>query len=228
MTETPGTDPTIPASGDAADVPPPPPPVGDPELTAPITPTPAPNADPAPEVGYWEKHAQEQQAQQLHGVTDNPWGPPVAPPAPAEAPAAPSYAAPADYSQPTPDYSAGTPAAAPNPYQVPVAPGGNPYATSYQVVPDHPSATTALVLGLISLIGGFVLCGLPWFVAPFAWVIGSRVVREVDASNGQLGGRGNGQAGMIMGIIGTALLVLSLLAIIALFALGAMSANGSI
>ncbi|MEI2821116.1 MAG: hypothetical protein V9E81_13265 [Marmoricola sp.] len=42
-------------------------------------------------------------------------------------------------------------------------------------------------------------------------------MREVDASNGQLGGRGNGQAGMILGIIGTVLLVIALMAFIAMF-----------
>jgi uncharacterized membrane protein YjgN (DUF898 family) len=72
-----------------------------------------------------------------------------------------------------------------------------------QYAPDHPRATSSLVLGIL----GLVLCGV---IAPFAWVIGKRAVNEIDASHGQLGGRGSAQAGYIMGIIGTALLALGL------------------
>ena len=71
--------------------------------------------------------------------------------------------------------------------------------------PDHPRATTALVLGIL----GLVVCGL---VAPFAWRIGKRTLDEIDGSHGQLGGRGTAQAGYVLGIIGTALLLLGLLA----------------
>jgi hypothetical protein len=81
----------------------------------------------------------------------------------------------------------------------------NPYgAPQGFVVPDHPQATLVLILGIV----GIVVCG---FVAPFAWVMGNRVVREIDASNGQLGGRSSAQAGRICGIIGTCLIALSLL-----------------
>jgi hypothetical protein len=70
--------------------------------------------------------------------------------------------------------------------------------------PDHPKATTALVLGIL----GVVVCGV---IAPFAWRIGKRTVDEIDASHGQLGGRGSAQAGYVLGIIGTVLLGLGLL-----------------
>jgi uncharacterized membrane protein YjgN (DUF898 family) len=70
--------------------------------------------------------------------------------------------------------------------------------------PDHPQATLVLILGIV----GLVACGL---VAPFAWTMGSRVVREIEASNGQLGGRSMAVAGKICGIVGTVLLGLSLL-----------------
>jgi hypothetical protein len=53
-----------------------------------------------------------------------------------------------------------------------------------------------------------VLCSV---LAPFAWRIGKRTVDEIDASNGQLGGRGSAQAGYIMGIIGTILLGLAVI-----------------
>lgn len=71
--------------------------------------------------------------------------------------------------------------------------------------PDHPQATTTLVLGIV----GLVVCGV---VAPFAWVMGNRVVREIDESQGRLGGRSNAAAGRVLGLVGTALLALGLLA----------------
>jgi len=81
----------------------------------------------------------------------------------------------------------------------------NPYgAPPFPVAPDHPQATLVLVLGIV----GLVVCGL---VAPFAWVMGGRVVREIDASGGQLGGRSQAQAGRICGIIGTCLIGLGFL-----------------
>ncbi len=97
---------------------------------------------------------------------------------------------------------------------------GQQYAgyTGYQVQ-NHPQSTTALVLGLVGLIGG-CLCGLPLLVSPFAWAISARVKREIAASHGQLGGEGNAQAGFIMGIIGTALLVVAVIAVIGLLAVG--------
>jgi len=71
--------------------------------------------------------------------------------------------------------------------------------------PDHPRATTSLVLGIL----GLVVCGL---IAPFAWRIGKRTLDEIDGSHGQLGGRGTAQAGYVLGIIGTVVLLLGLLA----------------
>jgi hypothetical protein len=71
--------------------------------------------------------------------------------------------------------------------------------------PDHPKATTSLVLGIL----GMVVCGL---IAPFAWRIGKRTLDEIDGSHGQLGGRGTAQAGYVLGIIGTVVLLLGLLA----------------
>ncbi|HEX3930053.1 MAG TPA: DUF4190 domain-containing protein [Nocardioides sp.] len=69
--------------------------------------------------------------------------------------------------------------------------------------PNHPQATTVLVLGVL----GIVVCGL---VGPFAWGIGNTVVREIDSSGGRWGGRTEACVGRILGIVSTALLVLSL------------------
>jgi uncharacterized membrane protein YjgN (DUF898 family) len=73
--------------------------------------------------------------------------------------------------------------------------------------PNHPSAVTAMVLGIV----GLAVCGV---CGPFAWVIGRKTVREIDASNGQIGGRGHAQAGYVMGIVATVLLVLSIIFVI--------------
>ncbi|MCB0924143.1 MAG: DUF4190 domain-containing protein [Mycobacterium sp.] len=75
-------------------------------------------------------------------------------------------------------------------------------APGYPQPPAHPQATTALVLGIL----GLVCCGL---AAPFALFIGRKSMQEIDASGGQYAGRGQAQAGFILGIVGTALWVLA-------------------
>ncbi|WP_299049822.1 DUF4190 domain-containing protein [uncultured Nocardioides sp.] len=103
------------------------------------------------------------------------------------------------YQQPFQQPGFGPPA-----YPGPPGPG---FAPGHPLPPKHPSATTAMVLGIVAL-GGGLMCGLPLVVAPWAWVTGGRAVREIDASGGTLGGRGDAQAGYVMGIVGTVLLVL--------------------
>jgi hypothetical protein len=80
--------------------------------------------------------------------------------------------------------------------------------------PRHPSATTAMVLGIVAVAGGF-LCWLPLVIAPFAWVTGAKAVKEIDASHGMQSGRGEATAGKVLGIIGTVLLAIGLVALIA-------------
>ena len=92
--------------------------------------------------------------------------------------------------------SAGPPPQYPYPGQG--GPGGYPYGPQA----EQSQATTALVLGIL----GLVICGV---LAPFAWSIGHKSLKEIDASGGALGGRGKAQAGYIMGIIGTILLVVA-------------------
>jgi len=89
-----------------------------------------------------------------------------------------------------------------------------PGAGYYQPpAPAHPKATLALVLGLVSVVGGLSVCGIPLLVSPFAWVTGHRVLNEIRASRGHLSGEASAQAGMVLGIIGTVLLVIWLIAI---------------
>ncbi|MEO5708557.1 MAG: DUF4190 domain-containing protein [Nocardioidaceae bacterium] len=92
------------------------------------------------------------------------------------------------------------------PYQQPM-PYGQAPGYPVQFAPEHPQATTSLVLGII----GLVLCSV---VAPFAWRLGKRTLDEIDASQGQVGGRGAAQAGYVLGIIGTVVLGLALLVIV--------------
>lgn len=69
---------------------------------------------------------------------------------------------------------------------------------------SHPQAILVLILGIL----GLVVCGL---CAPFAWVMGNRVVAEIDQSGGRLGGRSEANAGRICGIIGSVLLIVGIL-----------------
>ena len=72
---------------------------------------------------------------------------------------------------------------------------------------DHPKATTILVMGIL----GLVLCQV---LGPFAWSMGSKALREIDASQGTLGGRETVNIGRILGIVSTVLLGLGILAVL--------------
>lgn len=108
----------------------------------------------------------------------------------------PSYG----YTQGQQPYGYGQP-----PYQQGYYPGGPK--------PEHPGAVPSLVIGIIALAGGFV-CALPLALGPWAWVKGKRTRDEIDASGGQLGGRGLAQGGYVCGIIATALLALGVVLLI--------------
>jgi hypothetical protein len=90
-----------------------------------------------------------------------------------------------------PTYSGGYPGYPPPGYPMPAP-------------PEQPQAVTAMVLGIL----GLVCCGI---ASPFAIWLGRKSMKEIDASGGWLGGRGQAQAGFIMGIIGTVLWVLGVL-----------------
>lgn len=98
--------------------------------------------------------------------------------------------------------------------------------SSYSGPPISPSnnkadgATASLVLGII----GVVLCQL---CAPFAWYMGKKAERLVDASGGVLQGRGEATAGKILGIVGCVLLVLAIIFVIAIVAFGVALESGS-
>jgi hypothetical protein len=195
--------------------------------------------EPTQPVGYWERQAAEEAARRAGagpqgggGAVFNPTsaqpagGPPPGEPtpygqqgygqAPYGGPQQPSYAAQPGY--PPPGQPAPYPPQAPGGWQ-----GQPPYSSYAAPRPDHPQSTLALVLGLVGLIGGFMLCGLPLVVSPFAWAIGRNAVKEIEASQGALGGEGQARTGMILGIIGTVLAILAVIALIGFIALVAVS-----
>ena len=92
--------------------------------------------------------------------------------------------------------------------------------------PEHPSANTSMILGLVGLIGAFI-CGVPIFLCPFAWAMGSRVKREIDASGGALGGRDKAMVGYVTGIIGTVLLAVGVVFLVFIIAVAATAPESS-
>ena len=81
---------------------------------------------------------------------------------------------------------------------------------------EHPQGTTILVLGILSL----VVCGL---LGPFAWVMGSKALLEMDASPGVWSNRGNVTAGRICGIISSCLLAVGIVLAILFLAVATTS-----
>ncbi|MGW0246026.1 hypothetical protein ACWDYH_05235 [Nocardia goodfellowii] len=135
----------------------------------------------------------------------------------------------------------------------------NPYPGPYHGYPpyvrppQHPQANTAMVLGIVALVGTF-MCPLLVVLGPFAWVLGKRAMDEIDDSAGALGsptpsaappavplgsptpsaappavplgGRGNAQAGYICGIIATVLLSLGVAAFLTIIIAAMVAAPG--
>lgn len=90
-----------------------------------------------------------------------------------------------------------------------------PYAYPPQPVrlPAHPRATPAMVLGIVGVAGFFVLI-VPILVCPLAWYFGAVAEREAEREPMRYRSAGEARTGMILGIIGTALLGLVLLLLV--------------
>jgi ABC-type Fe3+ transport system permease subunit len=120
--------------------------------------------------------------------------------------------------------SYGTPPPTDGPYG-PQPPYGGPPGPQQpyggQPAPTHGSATTALVLGILSM----VVCGL---LGIPAYIVGKRAEREVLASQGTLSGAGLAKAGWILGLIAMILSVLALLLVIGLFAVTSVSSTSGV
>ena len=98
------------------------------------------------------------------------------------------------------------------------SPFGEPPGPPRPPGPSYPQqqaggAVAALVLGILSV----MFCPL---AGPVAWSLGRSAEREVDAGGGRLGGRGLATAGKILGMIGTAFLVVLVLFLIFAIVLG--------
>lgn len=108
--------------------------------------------------------------------------------------------------------------ATPHPYPYPYG-----YAQQPVPLPAHPRATTALVLGIVGVAGFFVLL-LPILVCPLAWYFGAVADREAERQPTRYRRAGEARAGMILGIVGTAILGAALLM---LFVVGALMVIGT-
>lgn len=69
-----------------------------------------------------------------------------------------------------------------------------------QRYPEESQATTVLVLGIVGI---FVA-----IVAPIAWIMGTNELKAIDSGRRSPENRSSANAGRILGIIGTALLLL--------------------
>jgi hypothetical protein len=87
-----------------------------------------------------------------------------------------------------------------------------PTAATY----EHPRGTVILVVGIL----GVALCQL---AAPFAWVMGSRALAEIDSAPGVASNRGMVQAGRICGIVGSCILIVPVVSFVMVTALRSAS-----
>lgn len=79
---------------------------------------------------------------------------------------------------------------------IPIAPAPAPAAASSQ-------ATTALIVGIVG-----VVCCFP--AGPFAWYLGNKELQMIAAGQSSPAGEGAAKAGKILGMVGSALLILGL------------------
>ncbi len=91
-----------------------------------------------------------------------------------------------------------------NNFQPPAQPYGYPPHYYPPKPPNDDKAILAMVLGIISIVGGCAPLG------PFAWYIGHKSRERIKASNGALDGETYATIGFVCGIIGTVLFVLSI------------------
>lgn len=86
-----------------------------------------------------------------------------------------------------------------------------------QYYPEDSQATTILVIGILAL----VLCQI---LGPIAWVMGNNELAGIDAGRRPPQNRGTAQAGRILGIIATVLLIISLVVLVTLIIFGVFAA----
>lgn len=84
-----------------------------------------------------------------------------------------------------------------------------PYLTPATI--EHPQGITVLIMGLLSLV-------VVQLLGPVAWIMGNRVLAEIDADPARYSNRGMVQAGRIMGMIATILMIVIVAFFVIVFA----------
>lgn len=105
--------------------------------------------------------------------------------------------------EPADPYSSPPPGGWPGP--APAAPWGPPAQS------QHPRGTVILILGILSVTFMALL-------GPVAWVMGHSTLHEIDRSGHAYSNRSTVVVGMVLGIIGTALVIMGILVLLVLFA----------
>lgn len=82
-----------------------------------------------------------------------------------------------------------------------------PQQPYYEGYPEASQSTVILVLGIL----GLVVCQV---LSPIAWYLGNQEVTAIDTGRRDPAGRSTANAGRILGIIGTVLLILGVGALI--------------
>ena len=141
--------------------------------------------------------------------TDEPENPFTSPSGAPSQPSGPGYVPPAT----PPPPMASPPHGPPQPGHAPEPPSawGAAWTPAYgPMIPgrDHQGANQAMVLGIVAMVclglAFFCCVTIPGLVcAPVAWAKGARAKREIDASPGVYGNRGQAVAGVVMGVIGS-------------------------
>ena len=84
------------------------------------------------------------------------------------------------------------------------------WASPVAAPPQHPRARTALLLGIISVLG--VFCLLPVLLGPLAWYYGAATRRDIERDPTRWRGHNDATIGMVLGIIASTFLAVALLA----------------
>lgn len=87
-----------------------------------------------------------------------------------------------------------------------------------QYYQEDSQATTILVLGILSL----VVCQI---LGPIAWVMGNNELAGIDAGRRPPQNRGTAQAGRILGIISTVLMIIGVVFLIVLLFIGLVAST---
>jgi hypothetical protein len=87
-----------------------------------------------------------------------------------------------------------------------------------QYYPEDSQATTVLVLGILSL----VVCQI---LGPIAWVMGNKELAGIDAGRRPPQNRGTAQAGRILGIISTVLMIIGVVFLFIFLVIGLVAST---